>query len=441
MAEARKSSDPVTLFEKIRQHACGVHNALKLHWKCPSRKCWSHNAHLSLRAETKAVILNVLFVLEGEQGSYSNPIKQEVIIQPAKDDAAAPPTTTQISYVQQGASFVTVQERFEDIKTTKKGSSFRRIFSKSRNTPLSPSSASSNDKLHSRREKLVHFATSTPTITISQDSQVQNPPATTAGISNFSSRHIGDLCSSLRDCPKPSFGVIVDEFDRQFQLSKSPKPGPATTAPDAARLVPLPELLDAYHEASIDISRQHRFEMAVHIASALLQVQMSPWLSTRWSKHDFYFLADSHSLYSNYPYVSQTFFSRTTDPPVQMTDTSILPSPPASEEDIRSSLSTIGVIILELIFGHNIESCNFRHHYYGANDQPNDQTDLCTARTWARKVLGECGAEINDVVRRCLDCSFGPKPRFEDKMFREAIYEGVIRPLADYQKTWQVNIS
>jgi hypothetical protein len=178
--------------------------------------------------------------------------------------------------------------------------------------------------------------------------------------------------------------------------------------------------------------------MAVHIASALLQIQASPWLSTRWSKHDFYFLVDPDNLYSSYPYVTQTFASGTTEPPPQTTNAHTPPSPQsASEEDIRASLFTIGVIILELIFGHNIESCSFRRRYYGADDQPNDQTDLCTARTWARKVLGECGAEIDDVVRRCLDCSFGPKPRFEDKTFREAVYKGVVRPLADYLKTWE----
>jgi hypothetical protein len=60
------------------------------------------------------------------------------------------------------------------------------------------------------------------------------------------------------------------------------------------------------------------------------------------------------------------------------------------------------------------------------------------ARIWAKNVLGECGAEISDVVRRCLDCAFGPRPNFMDKRFREAVYEGVIKPLDDHLKPWQV---
>ena len=108
-----------------------------------------------------------------------------------------------------------------------------------------------------------------------------------------------------------------------------------------------------------------------------------------------------------------------------------------SEEEVRACLFTVGVIILELIFGQNIESCSFRHHYYGVDNQPTDQTDTSTARKWATKVLGECGAEIADVVRRCLDCSFGPRPNFQDTRFMEAVYENVIKPLADYLKPWQ----
>ncbi len=116
--------------------------------------------------------------------------------------------------------------------------------------------------------------------------------------------------------------------------------------------------------------------------------------------------------------------------------------PPLStvEDDTRATLFTLGVIILELIFGHNIEACTFRRFYYGFDNQPNDQTDASTARKWSQKVLGECGAEIADVVRRCLDCSFGPRPNLQDKRFKEAVYSDVFRPLADWSKPWQVTV-
>lgn len=421
-----------------------MHNALERHLKCHGRHCRSHQAHLSLRSETKLVALHVLFMLEGKQGSYPKSIKQEVVIQAAEDSVAAPLVTrTEISYVQQAARFTAIQE---ETKTKEKGPSLSRLFSRSSETtnmPKStspspaPSPAGGNNKISPQLRKQAHFTTPIPAIANSI-AQVQNPRITITDSSGSSFCHVADLCSSLRTCQESTLGVIVDESDRQFQLFKSPKSGPAITAPDTARLISLPEILEANHQASIDIARQRRFEMAAHIASALLQIQTSPWLS-RWSKHEFYFLADSQTIYSDYPYVSRSLSPNIADPPSPTTNIPVAPSPTVyDEENTRAALFTVGIIVLELIFGHNIESCSFRHLYYGVNNQPNDQTDICTARKWAQKVLGECGVEIADVVRRCLDCSFGPRPNFQDKRFREAVYEGVIKLLADYQKAWQV---
>lgn len=405
---ARKHREPVALLEKIHQHACGVHSALKLYWNCPGGCCRSHRAHLRLRAETQSMSLNVLFVLEGEQESCSKPLKKEVRIQPAEHDVAAPlPSATQTGDVQKGVSFEKMQEKFE--KLGKK---------KTRRSRL-PFSGLPNPSRSKKGEQADPVTTPPKNI---------NPPATIIGSGKSSSQLIKNLCWSLRNCQEPSFGVIADDHDRQFQLCRLPEPGTATTAPDTAGLVSLFDILEANHQESIGIARQRRFEIAAHIASALLQIQTSPWLSTRWSKHDFYFLADSHQLYSNYPYVSQSF-----DP-----DSSALTTNhTVCEEDTRTALSTVGMIILELIFGRNIESCKFRRLYYGANDQANDLTNICTARKWAENVLEDSGPVIADVVWRCLDCSFGPRPDFQDTRFREAVYEGVIQPLADHLKIWQ----
>lgn len=432
IADKRKCSDPVALFEKICQNACALHNALTRNWKCSSRTCRTHQANLCLRGETKTVSFSVLFVLGDEQGSLSNPRKQEVTIEPVKEDAALLAPTEQISYVQQAESFTAVQESFKDINLDRKRQGFTKIFSKAPNsTQLVPSPGKGKIPLKGGRQ--AHFAMCAPAITISQADDLGTLPSAS---SNVPSQRIADLCSSLHNCPSPNLGIIDDEFDRQFQLLKSFKASPATVVPDTARLIALPEILDAYYQASIDIARHRRFDMAVYIASALLQIHTSPWLSRRWSKEQFFFLADTQNVYSDYPYVSQIFMPSVTDPPT--TDNSLDPPPSVPEEDTRASLFTVGVIILELIFGHNIEACSFRHLYYGSNNQPNDQTNVSTARKWSQKVLGECGVEIADVVRRCLDCSFGPRPNLKDKRFREAVYDGVIRPLADHLKIWQV---
>ncbi|KAL2834175.1 hypothetical protein BDW59DRAFT_156118 [Aspergillus cavernicola] len=425
IADRRKLSEPVTLFDRIRRHACSVHSALNQRWKCQTQKCQIHQAHLSISVATKTVSLNILFVVGGEQcPPHARPWKQEVVIQPPleKTNASSAISATQISYVQQAACFTQAQEVFEESpgKGTFKVSKLARALKKTR---LEPSSAKSNTQVVNKK---VAFAPSVPVIQVSQHGSQTSPSP-----DPLSPQLIHDLCSFLRDDQAVSIGAIMDESDRHLKLSKSPN-GPVVEL-DTTRLVPLPELLNAHHRAEVVISRQSRFAMAAHIASALLQAHMSPWLSKKWSKSDFSFLIKSGALYSSYPYVSRTFLSK-----ISRTDTTIADSlqPSHSPEETRSSLFTVGVIILELIFGQNIETCTFRQDYYSADNTPNDQTDVSTAQRWAKKVLGECGADIDDVVRRCLDCSFGPKPSLVDARFKEAVYEGVIKPLMDYLKVW-----
>ena len=435
IANKRKSSNPVALFEKMCQHACAMHNALMRNWKCSGKSCRSHQAKLCLRAEIRTISFSVLFIIEYEQGSVSQSKRQEVIIEPVQKIAAPPSPTKQVSHVRQAESFTAMQDGFRDMNPNKTGLRLKKFFSKAPDTKQPPAMPPRNGKVASKGRKQAHFAIHIPAITIGQDREdsLEPMPSASGGVP---SHRIANICSSLQSGSTQNLGIIIDEFDRQYQVFKSDVSSPLTVAPDTVRPTPLPEILNAYHQARFDIARQRRFEMAVQIVSALLQIHTSPWLSNRWCKDQLLFLADSHNLYSDYPYVSQTFIPNVTDAPT--TNQSFHSPPSTAEEDTRASLFTIGVIILELIFGHNIEACSFRHAYYGANNQPNDQTDVSTARKWSQKVLGECGADIADAVRRCLDCSFGPRPDLKDRRFREAVYDGVIKPLADRLKTWEV---
>ena len=131
-------------------------------------------------------------------------------------------------------------------------------------------------------------ATRPPAVTISPGQENIMRAAPLVSSSNHSQR-ITDLCSSLQqDCPNSNLGVLFDESDRQFHVVNPIESSPTTVIPVAARLVALPDVLDARHQTSIDIARHRRFEMAANIASALLQIYRSPWLSGRWSKDLFF---------------------------------------------------------------------------------------------------------------------------------------------------------
>ena len=190
----------------------------------------------------------------------------------------------------------------------------------------------------------------------------------------------------------------------------------------------LSDILSAARSGTFEFARQDRFEVAAQIVAAVLQLQVSPWLSSEWSSTGIFFQADASTPFkSKQPLVKGNFLSvnhqrRTED----------FTCSAFSEEDNRRSLFSLGVVVLELILGSPLGECTFRKDYLAPNGVPNDETDARTARKWAQKVLPECGVEIADVVRRCLDCSFRRRPDLSDRKFRETVFAGVVTPLCNF---------
>jgi hypothetical protein len=436
IADRRKSSEPVGLFEKIRQHACAVYNAFKRQWRC-DRGCRpaDHEAHLSLGSAPVSVRLDVVFILSSDSGDRK-PSWHRIQIAPSE---AAPAASADIRNIQESVLLAGVQKSLIHHNASARKhnllSSLPLRF-QPMGSSLKPSSGMEAAQSAPGSNKTVQFHASVPA---GAPVISGNAPETAT-----QPQPIADLCLFLAH-GEPESGVLEGDMDRCFRLKKLVKDPEAEV-----QLVPLPELMKAHHQAWIDITRQSRFEMATHIASVLLQAHTSPWLPEQWAKTDFYFLVDteSGSLRSTSPLFSRSFHLSASPIPGSHGQSDSLENDnsnnnnnnnnkqPPDEEHTRACLFTVGVMILELIFGHNLEDCRFRQEYYGSDNKPNDQTDVCTARRWAKSVLGESGANVADVVRRCLDCSFGPRPNFGDVRFRESVYEGVVKPLADYSKAW-----
>ncbi|KAK0726731.1 hypothetical protein B0T26DRAFT_691523 [Lasiosphaeria miniovina] len=455
ISDRRQASGPVESFEKMRKHACLIHRVLRQQWNCRvNTHC--HEAHLKLEVlvePSKTNNLSVLFKVDNS----GNPIQEVVIRAKVLNPTAARAglqikqstsalelqssemTSAQVASVHQSTPLKSVQEAM--LQKDNKRSLLDRMSQKL----LKQSSTN-----QSAKRKVMFDSTSTISISVTPAVESSVELQAVPGPEDDSQQQsiVSDLCAFL--CEHGTLrGMLRDEFDRHLELSKLPRRRQAPSqAGQSLKLLTLPELLKAYHEAQIDVPRQRRFEIAAHIASALLQTHSSPWLPTTWSKERFMFLADatnSLALCSSHPFVAQDFSLTPTDVDaiedennlhLLHTLASCNPLQQAAEESTRACLFTMGVMILELIFGHNIEDCTFRKDYYGKDNKPNDQTDISTARKWAKKVLGESGANISDVVRRCLDCSFGPRPSFADVRFRESVYEGVIKPLAAYSRVW-----
>ncbi|KAK7439446.1 hypothetical protein Landi51_11116 [Colletotrichum acutatum] len=432
ISDRRKCSGPVRRLESARQHACRVYETLRDHWRC-HQGCNCHKAHLRLCGDSAPETLSMVLVWGTGDSTDSSlkPKAYEVMIQNTKD--RNPATSSDIRVVQGSATLSQIQSITEQ-KTQYIRS--RPSFLDRVSHRLQPKPAAITGSNQSTPTKNVKFFEPSPAICITpseKEAVMKNGGVFLPCRNNderSSRQNIENLCAFLEETSWNE-GVLHDDFDRHLVFNKDSS-GLRRIIPGKLRLLSLTELLEAHHQADITLSRQSRFEIAAHISAALLNTYPSPWMPSSWTKSSFYFLVDDETLLSCHPFLSNTFEldKKESSPSEESMFTKNI-----SEQAARNYMFTVGVIVLELIFGHDISHCRFRKDYLQDN-RPNELTDKFTAQRWAKKVLGESGPNIADVVRRCLDCSFGPRPIFSDVRFRESIYEGVIKPLASYAKIW-----
>jgi hypothetical protein len=243
--------------------------------------------------------------------------------------------------------------------------------------------------------------------------------------------HIQNICFTMKsiDGTSTCLGFLQDRQNRRHLLL------PLYNQHSALRRQRKLTLQNALQRPGEDrlcqaMTRQERFTVAVILASSLLQLHSTPWLCDRWSKKDVTFLSDEsqpHIVFQ--PFVCTEFHS--------INAPSRPPPPPNGKFNTKMALSSLGIMLLELCFGKAIEDHPLREQYFGPNNQPNAFTDISTAKEWHEDVLAELGDDISDAIRRCLDCSFAPKPNLEDKEFQEAVFDGVVLPLQDLLKVWE----
>ena len=165
-----------------------------------------------------------------------------------------------------------------------------------------------------------------------------------------------------------------------------------------------------------------RMLLAFKMASSTIQLCLTPWLTSSWTKRDINFVLNAHTASTFYeadrPILIQTFNPAPTLPP-----TTIL--------DAKSTLLDLEILLLEIWNESSIEyyastkSLNI-HESYGS------RYDITTR--WLRETEDEKNIllQYRDAVSRCLECCFYAEtspPSFGDAKFRQSICKEVVRPL------------
>jgi hypothetical protein len=172
---------------------------------------------------------------------------------------------------------------------------------------------------------------------------------------------------------------------------------------------------------------QHaQFKLAVDMASSVLQLYKTPWLSDDWSSDDVYFVhrpgAPLLSAYQH-AFIYRKFSS------------AVSTHEPLSRLSMRTiirnqTLFNLGVLLIELVYGETIEDLQ-------TDDDRDCQGALGpvwhTVERLAENIALEAGELYSDAVKRCIRCDFVRNDSsLKDPDFQQAVFDGVVIPL---QKT------
>jgi hypothetical protein len=252
-------------------------------------------------------------------------------------------------------------------------------------------------------------------------------------------KQISDLCATLKlVCEGMGcLGALVDQRKRRYAIHAVRRHPRALASQDIVCLkdlisapAPTPTTAICSSTLKVYLTRKERLQLALILASTMLQLHTTPWLSERWGKSDILFLRQlggSHGPLIEQPYISKPFKSYKALPP---TDLPANKSPPGSI--IRNkSVFDLGVLLIELCFNKSLEQMQTADDL-DDDGKVNSYTTLSTANRLIPEVYAEAGVRYGDAVRRCIRCDFDQREEtFESDEFRQAVYQRVVAPLED----------
>ncbi|EPE34411.1 hypothetical protein GLAREA_10105 [Glarea lozoyensis ATCC 20868] len=230
-----------------------------------------------------------------------------------------------------------------------------------------------------------------------------------------------DLCETI-SCrtisPNTILGCMVDESMNSYEFQLHSRVSPAEENRTLA------QILEANAVQPYQFPPEKRAVVAAILASTILQLQKTSWLSVRLDKNDIFFTARDGKVLFDEPYLSQSFLSTTRLKPT--------PSTPLTTASTKLLLESLGIILIELCFGVPIEtfasktplrpvSSTYRHEYH-----------LAIAHAWTWEEIRAQDSLFSDPVQSCLHfprSGLGRSDEVEDiyRLIAEPIYREMVR--------------
>ncbi|KAJ4289653.1 hypothetical protein N0V90_010982 [Kalmusia sp. IMI 367209] len=179
--------------------------------------------------------------------------------------------------------------------------------------------------------------------------------------------------------------------------------------------------------ADTKFARRYRLQLAVTLASSVLQLHETPWLGDSWSNNNILFIDRSGKTAYTDPFVLQRVATGGQSPEPTMS--------PAMRLIIRNqTLYALGISLIELWYGKPLSDLSKPEDgAQGTGDaQTNLMTELASADRLVEELYNDAGGKYADAVRRCIRCDFDRRANtLEDVAFQKAVFEGVVAQLKE----------
>ncbi|RGP64696.1 hypothetical protein FSPOR_7786 [Fusarium sporotrichioides] len=229
-----------------------------------------------------------------------------------------------------------------------------------------------------------------------------------------------NLCTALRNARQARpvcYGHLIDRecADRHFQVY----PLGTIVNSDGWSIVTLSDILEGKRGLEPLISLAEKVQLALAIASSVLQLSRTPWLPEALTRKNVHFFRRDETLSYKHPFLLQSFPAR----PIQLPNTTTTSGCISLN---NPTLFALGILLLEIILGQSFERLR------SPDEKPiyGDYNGVLRNSIAAHKLL-ERVALINTayqaVVQRCIDCT--ETRGLDEDGFRQEVYNDVVLEL------------
>ncbi|KAL8752171.1 MAG: hypothetical protein Q9184_005820 [Pyrenodesmia sp. 2 TL-2023] len=255
------------------------------------------------------------------------------------------------------------------------------------------------------------------------DACLSKPPHE-VGPADTDLKRIEDICSAIRASNKDQteIGLLIDETPERHQ-HKLYRANTVVGSETLSRS--LEDLLRSSRDLGAEsLSRKSRLQIAVTLASSVLQLSGTSWLKASWNSCDIFFHDKSGGPLASeqlYPYLSWQSCCCDVSPLVEQLG--------LDNHMIRSeTLLALGLTLVELCFGRTLAEMRKPEDIH-TNETA---TRLKTATRLHNRVYNEMGIPYGDVVRRCLFQTFDVRELSLDiEEVQQKVLDNVVTPLVE----------